>query len=131
MSEQKFLKCKHCGNFISFIKNSGVKVVCCGEEMEELIPNHTDGATEKHVPDITISGNTVTVKVGSVPHPMADAHYIEFIYIRTAKGGQRKSLNPGDEPIAVFDLVDDTFMEAYEYCNLHGLWAAKAPGVTE
>ena len=34
--EVKFYVCKHCGNIIVHVKNSGVKVVCCGEKMQEL-----------------------------------------------------------------------------------------------
>ena len=119
-------RCKHCGNIIAHIKDSGVRCVCCGEKMEELVPNTTDAAGEKHVPVVSIEGNLVTVSVGSVAHPMLDAHYIEWIMIETAQGRQRKTLKPGDEPKAVFALVyGDTVTAAYEYCNLHGLWKAE------
>ncbi len=116
-------RCKHCGNIIAHIEDSGVRCECCGEEMEALVPNTTDAAGEKHVPVITVEGNLVTVSVGSMAHPMLDVHYIEWIMIETAAGRQRKTLKPGDEPKAVFALVDgDTVTAAYEYCNLHGLW---------
>ena len=99
--------------------------MCCGEAMEELTPNTTDGAYEKHVPAVTVDGNTVCVVVGSVEHPMLDAHYIEWILLETAEGRQRKSLKPGDKPEAVFMLTEgDRVIAAYEYCNLHGLWKA-------
>lgn len=118
----KFFICKHCGNLVGMVLNKGVPLVCCGEKMTELIPNTVDASTEKHVPVVKIEGNTVTVNIGSVPHPMEQAHYIQFIYVETKKGGQRKSLNPGDAPKAVFSLVDDEVISVYEYCNLHGLW---------
>ena len=35
----KFFKCRHCGNVIHKVVDSKVMVVCCGEVMEELIPN--------------------------------------------------------------------------------------------
>lgn len=91
----------------------------------ELIPNTTDGAYEKHVPIIEHNGDSVVVKVGSVPHPMLDVHRIEWIMLETATGYQKKELDPGDEPIASF-AVTEPVIAAYEYCNLHGLWMGKA-----
>ena len=118
-------KCEHCGNIIAYLKDSGVRVQCCGEEMKPLIPNTTDAAGEKHVPVIAVDGSTVTVTVGAVEHPMLDAHYIEWILLETKDGRQRKTLKPGEKPVAVFSLADgDEVVAAYEYCNLHGLWKA-------
>jgi superoxide reductase len=78
---------------------------------------------EKHVPVVTVEGNKVTVTVGSVEHPMAPEHYIEWIALETAKGSQRKTLKPGEPPCAEFILSDDdSCVAAYAYCNLHGLW---------
>ena len=122
----KFYRCKHCGNIIAMVNNSGVRVKCCGEEMSELIPGETDAALEKHVPVFEKNGNILTVRVGSVTHPMLEEHYIQWIAIRTNKGNQRKRLNPGDEPKAEFALLDgEEVLEVYEYCNLHGLWRSK------
>lgn len=122
MSNKKFYICAHCGNIMGVIKDGGVTPVCCGEKMRELKPNTTDAAGEKHVPVVSVENGVVTVKVGSVTHPMADEHYIEWIYLETEKGGQRKALKPGEAPEAKFTLVDDQPLGAYAYCNLHGLW---------
>ena len=120
-----FYKCPHCGNIIAHIQDSGVRCVCCGEEMQPLVPNTTDAAGEKHVPVITRDGRLVTVAVGSVEHPMLDAHHIAWIILETKAGRQRKALKPGEKPVAVFALTeDDEPVAAYEYCNLHGLWSA-------
>ena len=120
-----FYKCAHCGNIITHINDSGVRVVCCGEERNPLIPNTTDAAGEKHVPVIKQEGNLVTVSVGSVAHPMLEAHYIQWIILETKQGRQRKMLKAGEKPVAVFALTDgDEVVAAYEYCNLHGLWSA-------
>ena len=93
-------------------------------DTEELTPNTTDGAYEKHVPVIEQQGDHVTVRVGSVAHPMLDEHYSVFIALETEKGVQVKWLNPGEAPAAEFTLVDDKPLTVYEYCNLHGLWKA-------
>lgn len=120
--DHRFYRCKHCGNIVGMINASGVPVVCCGEKMEELVPNTTEAATEKHLPAVTILGNTVQVEVGSVAHPMEEKHYIQWIYLQTKNGGQRKCLAPGDAPKAIFALYDDEVVAVYEYCNIHGLW---------
>lgn len=125
MCEIRFFICKHCGNLIGMIKDSGVPVICCGEPMSELVPGSVDASYEKHVPVISVSDNTVTVDIGSTPHPMTEEHYIEWVYIQTEKGGQRKCFNPGDAPKISFSLTDDTLLAAYAYCNLHGLWKAE------
>ena len=123
----KFYICAHCGNIIAYVKDSGVPVMCCGQKMQEIVPGTTDAAAEKHVPVISVSGNTVTVKVGEVEHPMAAEHYIEWIALETKTGNQRKQLKPGDKPEAGFALVDgDEAIDAYAYCNLHSLWKGKA-----
>ncbi len=122
MSQEKFYICRHCGNLIGMINDSGVPVVCCGEKMQALVPNTEDAAQEKHVPSVTVDGDVVKVNIGSAPHPMLDAHYIEWVYVQTENGGQRKALKPGDAPEAVFALKDDKAVAVYAYCNLHGLW---------
>ena len=92
---------------------------------KEETPNTVDAAKEKHVPVIEQHGDHVTVRVGSVEHPMLEAHYIEWIILETAAGFQRKDLKPGDKPEADF-AVTEPILAAYEYCNLHGLWKAEA-----
>lgn len=105
--------------------DSGVPLVCCGEEMAVLEANSTDAATEKHVPAVTVTGNEVHVEVGSTQHPMEEDHYIEWVYLVTEKGVQSKCFKPGEVPAADFVLVDDRPIAVYEYCNKHGLWVAE------
>jgi len=122
----KFYVCNHCGNIVQYVKNKGVPVVCCGEKMTELIPGTSDGAAEKHVPDVKVDGSRVTVTVGSVEHPMLDAHYIEWVILETEKGYQKVELKPDQPPVAEFVVAEgDKPVAAYEYCNLHGLWKAE------
>ena len=119
----KFYTCEICGKIVAMVKETPVDTMCCGQAMRELVPGTTDGAAEKHVPVYTVEGNTVKVKVGSVEHPMTDAHHIEWIAIETENGNQRKELKPGDKPEATFALVPrDKVKSVYEYCNIHGLW---------
>ena len=123
MSELKFYRCAKCGNIIAFAKSSGVPVVCCGEKMQELVPNTTDASVEKHVPVVAVEGAKAVVTIGSAPHPMTEAHFIEWIAVRTKNGNQRKALTPTDEPKAEFPLLPgDEVLETVAYCNLHGLW---------
>ena len=123
--KQKFYICKHCKNIIGMIEDSRVPIVCCGEKMTELVPNTTDATTEKHVPVVDIKDNKVTVNIGSAPHPMVDQHHISWVYIQTAKGGQRKHLDIDSEPCVSFLLSeDDSFEAAFAYCNIHGLWVS-------
>lgn len=121
---KKFFKCRHCGNVIVKVVDSGVPVVCCGEEMEELIPNTVDASGEKHVPVVTkLGGEKILVEVGSVPHPMESSHHIVFILVETDKGCIRVDLT--DEPEAIICVQDATVIAVYEYCNIHGLWKAE------
>ena len=102
------------------------EIFCNGAPMKQLTANTTDAAQEKHVPVVEVDGKKVSVKVGSVAHPMTDAHLIQWIYLQTKKGGQYKILTPNDSATATFIVADDDEpIAAYEYCNLHGLWAAK------
>ena len=117
----KFYRCNHCGNVIVKVVDAGVPVMCCGQKMEELIPNTVDASGEKHVPVATmLEGNRLKVEVGSVAHPMLPEHHISFIYVETENGGIQVNLK--DKPEAVVWLGEEKAIAVYEYCNLHGLW---------
>lgn len=119
----KYFVCENCGNMVEFVQESGVPVMCCGQKMTELVPGIGDGAHEKHVPVVTVSGNKVHVEIGEIEHPMVEEHYIQWIVIETTRGSQRVNLNPAQKPKAEFYLADgEEFVAAYEYCNIHGLW---------
>ena len=118
----RFFVCDHCGNMVGVIKDAGVPMMCCGQKMTELVPNTVEASVEKHLPAVSREGNTLVVNVGSVNHPMVDEHFIEWVYVKTDKGGQRKYLKPGQQPNVVFNLGGDKAEAVYAYCNLHGLW---------
>lgn len=118
----KFRICRHCGNLVGMIHDSGVPMICCGEPMAELEANTVEASVEKHLPVVSVDGDRISVSVGSAAHPMVEEHYIQWIYLQTEHGGQRKALNPGDAPEAVFTVTDDKPVAVFAYCNLHGLW---------
>ena len=110
---------------IMLLNKTGGEISCNGAPMKVLSANTTDAAQEKHVPVIEVSGNKISVKVGSAAHPMTDAHWIQWIYLQTKRGGQYRVLTPSDKPEAAFLVAeDDAPLAVYEYCNLHGLWKA-------
>ena len=123
--EFKLYYCTHCGNIIFKVVDKGVPVMCCGQKMEELVPNTTDAAQEKHVPVVEKtphgSGSSVTVKVGSVEHLRHPEHYISFIAAVDGDTVTTKFPKPGDNP-ELKTFVRGDKVEAYEICNLHGYW---------
>lgn len=127
MGEVKFFRCDKCGNIVTKLIDAGPALSCCGQPMTELVANTTDAAIEKHVPVIAIDGDLVTVSVGEVEHPMTEEHYIQWICLHTEAGLQFAPLTPADAPQASFKLAPaDKAIEAFAYCNLHGLWKAQA-----
>jgi superoxide reductase len=116
-------KCEICGNIVEVLHEGAGELVCCGQPMKLLVANTVDAAKEKHVPVIEKTASGVTVKVGSVTHPMEEKHYIEWIEIIADGKAFRQFLKPGDAPEAVFEIKANK-IEAREHCNLHGLWKA-------
>jgi superoxide reductase len=114
-------KCELCGNIVEVVHAGAGDLVCCGESMVLLEENTVDAAVEKHVPVIEKTDHGIKVTVGSVPHPMEDSHYIEWIEVIADGKAYREFLNPGDAPEALFCVEADT-ITAREYCNLHGHW---------
>ncbi len=113
--------CEKCGNIVEVLQGGKGELVCCGTPMVLLKEGTTDAAQEKHVPVVEKRDGGVLVKVGSVPHPMEDKHYIQWIELLVDGKVYRQYLNPGDAPEAFFP-VDGEKVIAREYCNLHGHW---------
>ena len=109
--------------------NGGGQISCCSEQLTLLTANTSEGASEKHLPVVEQNGNNITVKVGSIYHPMEEKHSIGWVYLHTQKGGQRVCLQVEQEPVACFVLAEgDSPIAAYAYCNLHGLWKTEING---
>jgi superoxide reductase len=117
-------KCNICGNIVEVIHTGVGQLVCCGQPMELLKEKREDIGLEKHVPVIEKTGSKVKVKVGSVPHPMEEKHWIEWIEIIADGTSCRKFLKPRESPEAEFETTAQK-IEAREYCNIHGLWKTK------
>ena len=120
--ETKFYICEHCGNLIGMVHDAGVPMMCCGQKMTKLEAGVVEASHEKHIPVVSVDGDIVKVKIGSVEHPMVEEHSILWVYLHTDKGGQRKNLAVGEAPVAEFSLLDEKPVAVYAYCNLHGLW---------
>ena len=121
-NNKKFYICEKCGNVVEIINASGVTPHCCGQKMHALEAGVVEASKEKHIPEVEVNGDVVNVVVGSVEHPMTEAHSIQWIYLETDKGGQVKYLKPDEAPRASFSLNGEKPIAVYEYCNLHGLW---------
>ena len=121
----KFYLCEKCGNEVEMIYSSGVTPVCCGSKMTELVAGTVEASREKHIPVYTVSGNVVSVNVGSIDHPMVEEHFIEWVVLESNKGVSRKMLKAGEQPHTEFSLLEgEEVVAVYAYCNLHGLWRA-------
>ena len=127
MLKHKFLISDDNQDIVEVLASNGCEIWCDKKPMKELVPNSTGAAEEKHMPKVTVEGNKVKVDVGSVKHPMEDAHSINWVNIVTNKGTQHKCLHPNTDPVVEFALCNDEKLEeVYAYCNLHGLWMTKA-----
>ena len=114
-------KCMVCGNIVEVLHGGDGELVCCGEPMKNLVAKTADEGKEKHVPVIEKTDNGYKVKVGSIPHPMEEKHYIEWIELLADGKAYRQFLNPGDAPEAQF-CVEASAATAREHCSIHGLW---------
>ena len=118
-------KCGLCGNIVELLHGGEGTLVCCGQDMKLIVENTTDAAKEKHVPVIEKTDKGIKVKIGSVPHPMEEKHFIEWIELVADGKVFREFLKPGMPPEATFCVCfQPKTITAREYCNLHGLWKA-------
>jgi len=116
-------KCNVCGNIVGVLHAGGGELVCCGQPMQLLDPKKQDQGLEKHVPVIEKTGNGVLVKVGEIPHPMEESHFVQWVELYTKdEKVYRAFLKPGQKPEALFNVDYENVLMAKEYCNLHGLW---------
>ena len=114
-------KCEICGHIIEIIHEGAGQLVCCNQPMKLYEENTVEASKEKHIPVVEKIEGGFRVRVGSIPHPMEEKHYIEWIEVMADGKAYRQFLKPGDAPEATF-MIDASVITAREYCNLHGLW---------
>ncbi len=120
--KRQVYRCELCGNIVEMLHPGAGELVCCGQPMKLLPELTADSTTEKHVPVLVETEGGVLLKVGSVPHPMVEAHFIEWVEVHTANRVYRTELAPGAAPEAFFPIRLADVTAAREYCNVHGLW---------
>jgi len=118
-------KCEVCGNMTKVVHASGGTMVCCGKPMTLQQEKTNDQGKEKHVPVVEKTATGILVKLGSVPHPMEEKHYIEWIEVRSGNNVYVRGLLPGEKPESGF-CVTDTNVKVRAYCNVHGLWTNRS-----
>lgn len=121
VQRNQIYRCSVCGNIVEVLHVGGGQLVCCGKPTELLIEKKEDVGMEKHVPIIEKTNGKIKVKVGSVPHPMEEKHFIEWIEILVDDVSYKKFLKPSDLPEAEF-VVEGENISAREYCTIHSLW---------
>lgn len=123
----EFYKCNICGNFVEVVLSGEGELVCCGQPMEKMRAQSSSEEMlgEKHVPVVSKNGEVLEVRVGEIPHPMEDSHYIQFIEVNSLdkRYVKRKYLFPHEEPVLQYKCNCDK-VEARELCNIHGLWTS-------
>jgi superoxide reductase len=125
MEKGQIYRCPICGNIVEVLKVGGGELVCCGQPMLLEPEKQTEEGNEKHLPIVTVNGNVVTIKVGSISHPMVEEHFIQWIECIVGENVYKKELKPNDVAEAVFSVDGDTSnMQVRAYCNVHGLWKA-------
>jgi len=120
---KEIYKCEACGNIVEVLHGGPGALVCCGSDMRLFFENTVDASKEKHVPVIEKTKTGFKVKIGAVPHPMEEKHFIEWIELVADGKSFREFLKPGQAPEASFCVCfEPKEVYAREYCNLHGLW---------
>ncbi|MBN1897611.1 MAG: desulfoferrodoxin [Spirochaetes bacterium] len=125
MEKLQVYKCEVCGNIVQLLHAGGGELVCCNQPMNLLKEKTEDQGQEKHVPVIEATDNGIKVKVGSVPHPMEEKHFIQWIEVVTDGKSYKEFLKPGKSAEALFCVKKDKVLMVREYCNIHGFWKTK------
>lgn len=117
-------RCEICGNIVEVLHTGRGQLVCCGQPMKLLEEKTEEQGMEKHLPVTEKTDGGIAVKVGSVPHPMEEKHFIEWTEVVTREGVARKFLKPGEAPEAAFPIEGEV-VKVRAYCNVHGLWSTE------
>lgn len=118
-------KCGVCGNVTMVVGPSGGTLVCCGQPMTLQQEKRDDAGKEKHVPVIEKTATGIKVKLGSIPHPMEEKHYIQWIEVISGDNLSCHGLKPGQKPEAEFPVTAMP-VKVRAFCNVHGLWTSSS-----
>jgi superoxide reductase len=118
-------KCSVCGQIVEVVIAKQGILTCCNTKMELMNANTKEASAEKHIPVIEIKGEEKIVRVGAAPHPMEEAHYIQFIEVisKDKKNIKRKYLFPNEEAVMNLKCECSDDITIRELCNLHALWS--------
>lgn len=92
---------------------------------------NTNGAPEKHLPEMAMYDGSVEAVVNHVMDP-DKPHYIEYMWIKDMKTGrilasrQFQPTDPSPPSITASNVKDGSLVKAFLFCNLHGLWQGEA-----
>ncbi len=115
----KILKCHSCNALVKVLEDCHCRcgIECCGEKMEEVIPNSTEASFEKHLPQYEKVGDKIKVVV---PHVMEEDHYITMISYVHDDIEETITFAPNKK--ATVEFIYYPHSKLYSYCNQHGLW---------
>jgi superoxide reductase len=86
-------------------------------------PGHWAGVEALHIPIVTVSGGTLTIKT---PHPMSVPHYIvsHTVVLADGKFLDRKTFTHADQPVSTHTLPAGYTgpVTITSTCNLHDFW---------
>ncbi len=122
IARYEIYRCEKCGNVVEVVEAHAGVLTCCDAPMALQLASVTEAATEKHIPVIEKVETGYLVKVGAVPHPMTEAHYIAFIELTVDGTIYTKDLAHTDAPEYLFCVPHGKEVSAREWCNLHRLW---------
>lgn len=139
---KKIYVCQICGH-IAFNSAPANCPVCNAsqnqfkETPDAIQPAQKEGK-EKHIPQIIVTKECglipdlcrdIHIKMGSIPHPMTDEHYIQWldVYVNDAFVS-RTMFTPQMLAAASIHLKADKSgnLTAVILCNIHGYWMAEA-----
>jgi len=97
-------------------------------EYENLSTVNSNGAPEKHLPQVEVAENKSSLTV-TVPHVMdpQKPHFIEYMWLeevgtKKVLAVQKFTATDPAPPTLKASINEGTKLKALLYCNLHGLW---------
>ena len=111
-----FLICIKCNIVLQIIAHDQInnRPVCCGKEMDKLIPQSLPEAEKKLNLDYKIVGGYNENAIQVFWELNDESEQLCWIYLKTFTGGYIKYITQDKKPPMVFALADE---DAYSYCD--------------